>query len=234
MDTPYKISKIGDGFWAIDERGVFMYLIEGTDEAMLVDTGFGGGDLKALAESLTKKPLFAVITHADPDHIGACGQFSEVFMHPSDFDRYYEKSENKIKLRPVWEGGVFDLGGRKFEVVHIPGHTPGSIALFDKANRLVISGDSFQYGGIFMFGGGRNFRAFEASVNRMLKIKDGISEIYPGHDRYPVGSAIFEDLLDGLRILETGSVEGKDTGRPIPAKLYECGKVKFIVGSQTT
>ncbi len=234
MENPYAINKIGDGFWAIEERGVFMYLVEGRDKAMLVDTGFGGGDLKALVEGLTGKPVFVAITHADPDHTGGCGQFSEIYMHPSDFGRYYERPENKEKLIPAWEGDVFDLGARKFEVVHIPGHTPGSIVLFDRANRMIISGDSFQYGGIFMFGSGRNFAAFEASVNKMLKIRDGIAEIYPGHDGYPVTNGVFDDLLEGLRILKTGAVEGRDTGRPMPAKLYECGRVKFFIGNQTT
>jgi len=228
METPYVVNKISEGFWAIEERGVFMYLVEGKDKAMLVDTGFGTGNLKETVESLTKKPVFVVITHSDGDHVGGNKYFSEIYMHPSDFDRYYEKPENTVNLLPVWEGDVFDLGTRKFEVIHIPGHTPGSIVLFDRENREMICGDTFQYGSIFMFGGGRSFAAFEASVNKILKLKGGIDKLYPGHDKYPVPNTVFEDLLEGLAILKTGTVEGKEPFRPMPAKIFNCGKVSFI------
>lgn len=230
MESPYVVKTISEGFWAIEERGVFIYLIEGNDKAMLVDTGFGTGNLKELVESLTKKPVFVVITHSDGDHVGGNKQFEEIYMHPSDFDRYYDKPENTQKVLPIWEGDLLDLGTRKFEVIHIPGHTPGSIVLFDRENKEMICGDSFQYGSIFMFGGGRNFDALEASIKKIMKMKDGIEKLYPGHDKYPVANTVFEDLLEGIEILRSGAVEGKEPFRPMPAKLFECGKVKFLAG----
>ncbi len=231
METPYVVRKISEGFYAIEERNVFMYLVVGRDKAMLVDTGFGTGDLKKTVAGITEKPVFVVVTHSDGDHVGGNKQFEEIYMHPSDFDRYYGRPENSAKVLPIWEGDAIDLGTRKFEVIHIPGHTPGSIVLLDRENREMICGDTFQYGPIFMFGSGRNFEAFEASLKKVLKMKDGIEKLYPGHDKYPVPNTVFEDLLEGIKILQSGMVEGKDTDRPMPAKLFECENVKFLVGA---
>lgn len=228
VESPYKVNKLAEHFWAIEERGVFMYLIEGDERAMLVDTGFGTGDLGGLVKELTKKPLIVVITHADPDHVGGCKYFGEIYMHPSDFSSYYGRPENNEAILPIWEGEKIDLGGKCFEVVLIPGHTPGSIVLIDRENRMMFGGDTFQYGSIFMFGPNRNFRAFEASVKKASVLKDSIDSIYPGHDKYPISSQIIDDLLEGLEILKTNTVTGKETEGPFPAKLYECGKVRFL------
>ncbi len=53
---------------------------------------------------------------------------------------------------------MIDLGAMKFEALLIPGHTPGSIALLDRENRLLIGGDSVQRGTVLMVGPNAAFR----------------------------------------------------------------------------
>ncbi len=105
----------------------------GTQKALLADTTEVSGDLPALVRTVTDLPVQLVITHADPDHIGSNDRFDEAFMHPAEF-AYYEKNagDKFAKPRSLPDGEKIDIGGCVFEVIHIPGHTPGSIALLDK------------------------------------------------------------------------------------------------------
>lgn len=66
----YKFEDMG-GFWRIgSNEGVFCYLIEGSEKAMLIDTGYGLGDLRSAVEKVTGLPLIIVNTHGHCDHIG--------------------------------------------------------------------------------------------------------------------------------------------------------------------
>ena len=67
----YKVHTLRDGLYSIEDRHVRFFLLEGDSKALLVDTGFGSGDLKTLVGGLTDKPVTLIITHADGDHIGA-------------------------------------------------------------------------------------------------------------------------------------------------------------------
>ncbi len=63
------------------------FLVEGTESALLIDTGVGIGDLKWLVENrLTDKPYKVIATHNHGDHIGGAGWFDEIWMHPADAD----------------------------------------------------------------------------------------------------------------------------------------------------
>ena len=50
-----------------------MYLVEGTEKAALIDTGYGVGNLKGYIKTLTEKPLIVLITHGHLDHVAGAG-----------------------------------------------------------------------------------------------------------------------------------------------------------------
>jgi glyoxylase-like metal-dependent hydrolase (beta-lactamase superfamily II) len=147
----YEVIKIDEHSWRIEDNVVRVFLFAGTQRALLVDTGFGTGNLRQIVESLTDKPVMLVNTHADDDHTGCNALFDEAYMHPSEMAFYFEKAPSGTPVRPLWEGDVIDLGSRRFEVILIPGHTPGSIALLDRENALLVSGDSVSATPVFMF-----------------------------------------------------------------------------------
>ena len=71
--------------WEIDEFDVAsIYLLIGTEKAMVVDCGMGIGDLRGAIETITDKPLITVITHGHIDHTGNGRQFEELWIHPAD------------------------------------------------------------------------------------------------------------------------------------------------------
>ncbi len=65
-----------------------IFLLEGTERALLLDTGIGIGDLKGLAESLTDKPIDVVMTHGHGDHTGGAGWFDSFYLNEKDWDVY--------------------------------------------------------------------------------------------------------------------------------------------------
>ena len=86
MEQGYQVRELQPGLWAIEDGHVRMFLLEGSEKALLLDTGFGTGDLCRLISSLTKKPLMLVISNSDRDHVGGCAQFEgDVFLHPAEF-----------------------------------------------------------------------------------------------------------------------------------------------------
>ncbi len=77
--------KLAPGTWVISDYYLAnMYLLEGQDSALLIDTGAGLGDLHALVRELTDKPLQVAATHGHLDHVGGNGGFGHVMIHPAD------------------------------------------------------------------------------------------------------------------------------------------------------
>jgi glyoxylase-like metal-dependent hydrolase (beta-lactamase superfamily II) len=225
----YEIFSIGERAWRIEDEMVRCFLFEGSERALLVDTGFSGGDLLSEVRRLTDKPLYLVNTHADSDHTAANGQFSETHMFPAEF-MYYAESElaAKTPAKPLWDGDVIDLGGRRFEVIVIPGHTHGSLALLDRQSRFLIAGDSISETPIFMFGAMRNLGAFIASMDKLAKIADTFDTILPSHGMCPIPAAQLAEVTAAAKALANGELEGNDPPFPLPAKLYVKGKAAFF------
>ena len=171
-DNWFETTLVADKVWRIDDHGDDnIYLVEGDDKALLIDTGNGIADLAECAKDITKLPLLVVNTHGHPDHIGGNFQFSEVYAHPLDFElielfsseEYHNMAiQQAIREHPELEslfmkniaeykppsivaieaGHIFDLGSRKLEVIEVPGHTGGSIVLLDTENKLLFTGDN--------------------------------------------------------------------------------------------
>jgi len=163
MNEGYQIIQIDSGSWRIEDGMVRCYLLEGAERALLVDTGMTLKNAREIAEGLTDKPLSLLNTHGDPDHIAGNGAFPEVYMHPAE-EANYRAFNGPGEIVPVQGGDLLELGGRVLEVIELPGHTPGSIALLDRGRRVLISGDAIQDGGIFMFGPARDLRAYLKSL----------------------------------------------------------------------
>ena len=164
--------QLRDGIWSFLSTSpgtggdAWMHLIIGPERALLVDTGFGIGDLKALVEEITDNPYDVVNTHCHGDHTLGNFQFDRVYCHEYDADSIraqmdpaaqarfvpkegaYYKAEDVVKVRPyevvgVPHGYIFDLGGgHEVELFHLPGHAPGGCGLLDKKNRILFSGDA--------------------------------------------------------------------------------------------
>jgi len=203
-----EISKLEDHVWVVETTDkTTMYIIEGNDKAMLIDTGTKCDKLDEVIRTITKKPLYVVITHAHGDHDGNIGYFKEIYLHPADtvlMDKTY-----KGKIHFVKDGDVFDLGGKKIEVSHMPAHTPGSIVLLDKQAGICYSGDAFGSGQVWLqLRPYSPMKTYIESCKKMEKLMDeGITKVYCGHYPY-VKKAYNKQYITEMRTLAEELVNG--------------------------
>ena len=185
MEQKYEIIQIDAETWRIEDGMVRCYLLAGTERALLVDTGMTLKNARAIAEGLTDKPVKLLNTHGDPDHIAGNAAFPSVYMHP-DEEPNYRAFGGTGDFVPIRGGDVLDLGGRELEIVELPGHTPGSIAVLDRSRRALISGDPISTGAIFMFGPGRDLRQYLTSMRALQRRIGDFDTIWPSHGSFPV------------------------------------------------
>ena len=206
-----EIIQINANTWRIEDDGVRLFLLAGTEKALLIDSGMNLNNARDIAAGLTDLPLSLLNTHADRDHIGSNEQFDAFYMHPAE-EPVYRRSGKSGTIIPVREGDSLNLGDRELRIIHLPGHTPGSIAVLDVQNRVLISGDPIQaHGRIFMFGDHRNMEDYIASLEHLESFADQFDEIWPSHADIPVSPAVIRKLRDGAQAVLDGTIQGKPT-----------------------
>ena len=203
------IMQLSEDTYRIEDDRVRYFVLEGTDKAIMIDSSMNNTNAVDGAKKVTDKPLEIINTHADCDHIAGNAAFEKMYMSPEE-EPVYRNNGGKGIIIPVKEGDVIDLGNRPLEVIDIPGHTPGSIALLDINNRVLYSGDTVQSGIIFMFGKHRNMEKFIESLKKLEKMSDRFDLIYPSHDRCPVKPDIIPKLIEGAQQILNGKAEGKE------------------------
>lgn len=205
------IIQMRENTWRIEDGGVRFFLLTGTEKALLIDSGMNIDNARDIAAGLTGLPLSLLNTHADRDHIGSNEQFEAFYMHPAE-EPVYRRSGKPGTILPVVEGDILDLGKRALRIIHLPGHTPGSIAVLDMQNRALISGDSIQANGhIFMFGSHRDLEAYVHSLERLEAFRDQFDEIWPSHADIPIGPEAIPRLCEGARDVLAGKIQGIQT-----------------------
>lgn len=203
-----EIIAINANTWRIEDDGVRFFLLEGTELALLIDSGMRTANAKELARSVTDKPLSLLNTHADIDHIAGNAAFDACYMSPAE-EENYRANGGKNKILPVREGDVLDLGERPLEIIDNPGHTPGSIAILDIKNRVLIAGDSVQDGKIFMFGEKRNLPLYIEGLKNVNGYRSHFDSVYPSHGTFPVKPELIDSLITGAGCILSGNAMGK-------------------------
>lgn len=203
-----QIVQMNPNTWCIEDNGVRIFLLQGEDRALLIDSGMQLHNARDIAMTLTSLPVELLNTHADMDHIGSNEQFDSFYMHPAE-ETNYRRSGKGGRLIPVQDGDELDLGNRKLKIIHLPGHTPGSIAVLDTASRVLISGDPVQeHGRIFMFGDQRNMRDYIHSLERLEQMSGDFDELWPSHADLPVKPDTIGRLIDGAGKVMNGEISG--------------------------
>jgi hydroxyacylglutathione hydrolase len=142
-------------------EGPFIYLLLGSERALLLDTGTGHIDLRGIVDGLLAgRDLELVVahTHGHGDHVGGDDQFDNVVGKSADAVAEYFGIT-------AWPEQIveFDLGDRVLDIIPIPGHHPSHVAYYDRSTRLLLTGDSLYPGRLYVF----DWPAFRASVARL-------------------------------------------------------------------
>lgn len=186
-----------------------VYLLEDEDP-VLVDTGTGSYADTTLEEVSNIVPLDRigriVLTHSHYDHAGGAKVFQEatgarLYLHESEArplmagDTSLVISDEAgrrlrgLEVEPLRTGQTLELGRTTLQVLHTPGHSPGSIALYDPESATAVVGDTvFCDGGVgrWDFPGG-DLAELRSSINRLREL--GLRNMYPGHGSYAEGDA---------------------------------------------
>ena len=121
--------------------------------------------------------------------------------------------------KPVFvaDGQEVDLGNRILELIHIPGHTKGSVAIYDKKSKALFAGDTVQDGFVYMFGGHRDTDAYGKSLEKLIARKNDINVYYACHgtlelpNDYPEKMLVdWEKTLAGECPYEEMNLHGQD------------------------
>ncbi len=171
FDRTYHHWSVAPGITAIETPGksfgpgqvpgtghVMAYLVEGNEKAVLWDSGYGNGNIKAFVESLTDLPVMALNSHNHLDHNGCNALFDEVWIgeHEDGLDQPVFPISERIPggvdeavaaggdyaWKLLKDGDVIDLGGRYLTIIEVPGHTRGCLTALDSETKLLLSGDA--------------------------------------------------------------------------------------------
>jgi glyoxylase-like metal-dependent hydrolase (beta-lactamase superfamily II) len=152
----------------------FLYLLFGTKEALLVDSGAPGAAITPVVDDQLRReaerrrasplPVLVVHSHGHGDHTAGDAELGRrpatrvIAARAEALSKFFSLSN--------WprENGQYDLGGRIVDVVPIPGHEPASIAIYDRRTGNLLTGDSLYPGRLYV----RDARAFWESVNRLV------------------------------------------------------------------
>ncbi|MBR3624281.1 MAG: MBL fold metallo-hydrolase [Selenomonadaceae bacterium] len=226
----YKIIPINNNTWCIQEANVRCFLLTGSKEALLIDSGNNIHNAKEIAQSLTNLPIKLLNTHADRDHIGSNNEFDEFYMSMAEASNYYHGQNRRGAIIPTEHGDKLNIGNRPLEIIGLPGHTPGSIAVLDVNNRALFSGDPIQDGEIYMFGVQREPHAYVLSLKRLEKYTGRFDTIYPAHSNCPVSPNLIVPLYKGVEEILAGKIQGTDAVlHNTPIKKFDV-KVATILG----
>ncbi len=168
-----------------DEKGVVI-IDPGADSPQILKTVSSVPPSKIGGQA--QWPVASVIlTHAHPDHIGAVDEVAgklkcPIYMHGLDSDWLKGIFGSKFPgLHVVEEGGIIKAGGVPFTILHTPGHSEGSICLYNEKEKVLFSGDT-----LFADGTGRtdlpggDEEKMTASLKRLLALPAAVT-VYPGH-----------------------------------------------------
>lgn len=145
--------------------------VRGSSSDALIDSGMGVVSLREQVPLVSEKTTVAIASHTHFDHIGCHHEFNQRCVHSAEqllmanptrqntlADPYvtddiftalppepYLSTQYSVKSAPatrvVEDGDIIDLGNRQLQVIHTPGHSPGGIALWEKASATLFSGD---------------------------------------------------------------------------------------------
>jgi hydroxyacylglutathione hydrolase len=179
------------------DNNVYLVVDEANPQAAVIDTGLGGRDLLAKAESLGVKIVAILNTHGHADHTAddaplKAATGAKLAIYEVDAYRLARNAKESKWFLPapppavtadllLKEGTTVQAGGITLETLHTPGHTEGSCSFYDAANQVLFSGDTLFAGSCGRTDnlGGSPAR-MKASLRRIAELPPE-TRVLPGH-----------------------------------------------------
>ena len=185
---------------AVGELETNCYIVwdEKSGDAAVIDPGSDGAVIEAELKALGLRPARIINTHGHFDHIGANAKIKKTYgaalaIHSGDAallgdaKSYATTFGIKTCSSPepdslLKDGDTVTIGSHALEVIHTPGHTPGGVCFYDKAEKILITGDTLFAGSVGRtdLPGGSYETLMDSIRTKILPIDDDV-RVYPGH-----------------------------------------------------
>jgi hydroxyacylglutathione hydrolase len=211
-NSPIQVVQYNSNTWILRQNicthfeAPFMFLFIGANKALLMDTGATqeedvfplyetvNGILNDWSEKNGELELIVAHTHSHNDHYAADRQFMGK-PNTTVVPRRIEYVKNFFQFQNWPEDIVeLDLGNRIIKIIPIPGHQKASIAVYDTSSKILLTGDTFYPGRLYV----DDWDSFGKSINRLVHFTEHheISYILGNHIEmsttdgidYPMGS----------------------------------------------
>lgn len=216
-----------------------IFVVKGSKRDIVIDTGLGLASLRSFIAPIAAKPLL-VCSHSHYDHIGSNWEFgeriihhaeAEIVAHPTRQNTYadpvfvtedfyslpwenYDADEWQPQPAPatalMQEGDVLDLGDRKFEVLHTPGHSWGGVCLWDEAHKTIFCADTVYQGELFDFLSCSDIPTYLQTMKRLRELPVEIA--FPGHNAIMNGDE-FRTVIDEYLRVNEGATSSTRTSK---------------------
>jgi glyoxylase-like metal-dependent hydrolase (beta-lactamase superfamily II) len=232
----YMAWRLDEVTWCISfmEGSEYIYLLEGQEEALLLDTGYGIGNLRALVEKLTDKPVIVANTHFHPDHSAGNGEWESVLVSPgwtvdapsvnnpgagpADLSAFPHPDYEKVI---VHDGDIIDLGGRTITVWEAaPAHCNSSLFFVDEGHKMLFAGDEFESQQTLLYDNSCNPDApyrvekrLENLRSNALRLRSVCGEgwyLLPNHNGTPISIAYLDEYVALVDAIYSGTAVIED------------------------
>ena len=186
-----------------------IWLVRGRDRDLAVDTGSGIVPPAPLVEAVAGKPVMAVALNSYYDHAGGWSSFSERACHPRDAPDLAGPTEESVgagdylnettlwslpwegydvgrftmtaaePTRLVEDGDTFELGDRTLKVLHVPGRSPGGLAIWEAGTGTLFTSDMLYDGDHGLAWPPPVPEAYCSSLRRVRELP--VTRVCPGH-----------------------------------------------------
>ncbi len=280
-----KIIQLRPDIWALDEVAkTVMYVVNGSEKVMLVDTGFGLSDLKQVicdlcgeeqdGKKVLTKEIVVVNSHGHPDHDYGNNQFDAVYAGRFDEPGMHEEidpEQSKLltgmffaqflneggtiekwapgpapRVLPLQDDDILDLGNYQFRVIEIPGHSLGSIALFEEKEGWLFTGDAMLTWEVWgQLDNSATLSVYGDSMRKLQKIESQVTTVFPAHwvperasadmTPYELPPRVITVYAEGIQDTIDGRLEWKDypfglgdtPKKMMKASYFEIGGIAF-------
>jgi len=231
----------------------FQYLLIGEDRSVLVDTGYGEGNIRSMVEQITPLPVMVINTHGHFDHTGGNGYWDKAWMGQAsakDCKNAFSAAQEAAaacKPHPDYEtctltdGTIIELGNETIEVLAIPAHHDGSVALLARKSRLLFTGDEFESGQVLILKKHSDpdflptIARHRANAERLLARREEYDSLFPAHNGYMLDPDCYlQDFiaLDSEILNGTAQEQADTAGFNYPADPVASGSVFGMFGKQ--
>ncbi len=226
MSDSIRITPVNGHITALTTEGMCIsYVVCGKDRAAVIDTFTAEERFGDAVRSITSLPLVVLNTHGHGDHTAGNNYFDKARLNAQDhwmFEELLDDPEMRqdmedqglapCQVTALADGDLFDLGGITLEAIHTPGHTPGSICLLDREDRILFTGDAVLDMIWMQLPESLPIPKLVESLERLSARRSEFDQLLTGHWQWRseglTDASLLDELLTGARELAAGKTDG--------------------------